>query len=572
MRYDDPSLTSSPASTSEAPTPRRARALAWYSGFAVLVVLTSLALTTVSVWMVVPYLVLMSWILLPARPTRDPWLVRPFPGPRRFVSEVEASVESTGSEIESRSPTSPAEESDVSGDLGETAPEPSPVKTKRGKGRGRKAKAVVAEPAAGATWIRVGPGQFVRADGPSPSTESPLPTSDLEPGPEPVDPTPSDDEGRPESPPPVDLDAPTSSGLEGVPEPVVPLAEDAPTPSGHIDLEAIARPDPLVVPASSGLEDVLEPAAPIVEDAPTPSGHVEDEGIVAPELFDTPSPSDVEPDEEWDSAADLDAPTLSADEAGPEPAFPDEIVAEFPQEPEVCTADFDAPGTCDEDDRGGPTLEEPTPECDEALPPNATAEGDAGSSDEDVEPSTPFESHHEDSCWDDAGREERPAFDPGDDTLEDVGDADVAAETLLTTEGMEGLEIDGPVLATEDKGIAPEVFEAEPIAPVDDLAPEVVDEVQPRLDVPPTPPTRPASNASPVPRRLGRLRVASAAIWTPVAVQPGRTLRPGRNVRVSPGFRQRSRRSVGRYQQLCRTFPPRSPPSPTANAPRPGGR
>ncbi|MHC5544786.1 hypothetical protein ACYOEI_41665, partial [Singulisphaera rosea] len=263
-------------------------------------------------------------------------------------------------------------------------------------------------------------------------------------------------------------------------------------------------------------EDVLEPAAPLVEDAPTPSGHVEDEGIVTPDLLETPSPSDFEPDEELDSAADLDAPTRSDDEDGPEPAFPDEIVDELPRESEVCTADFDALGTCDEGDRGGPILEEPTPECDEALPPTTTAEGDAGSSEEDVEPSTPFESHHEYSCPDDAGREERPAFDPGDDTLEDVGDAEFAAETLLTTEGMEGPEIDGPVLATENKGIAPEVFEAEPIAPVDDLAPEVVDEVQPRLEVSPTPPTRSASNASPVPRRLGRLRVASAAIWTPV--------------------------------------------------------
>ncbi|MHC5545007.1 hypothetical protein ACYOEI_42770, partial [Singulisphaera rosea] len=115
VRYDDPSITSSPASTSDSQTPRRAHALAWYLGFAVLVALTSLALTTVSVWMVAPYLVLMSWILLPARPTRDPWLVRPFPGPRPFVSEVEASVEPTGSEIDNRSPTSPAEESDVSG-------------------------------------------------------------------------------------------------------------------------------------------------------------------------------------------------------------------------------------------------------------------------------------------------------------------------------------------------------------------------------------------------------------------------------------------------------------------------
>ena len=70
-------------------------------------------------------------------------------------------------------------------DESSSASEPAALKAKRGKGRGRKAKlaANAATANAGATWVRIGPGKFVRADAaPSGENEYTGPLSGVETG------------------------------------------------------------------------------------------------------------------------------------------------------------------------------------------------------------------------------------------------------------------------------------------------------------------------------------------------------------------------------------------------------
>jgi hypothetical protein len=138
---------------------------------------TSLALAvTVSAWLVPLYLVLMVWILAPARGPHDLVQASAEPGSiplagkasRRDPSEAEIDSRS-GAELD------PSACSMAEGTTDQAAvpdPETVLVKTRRGKGRGRKAakgSATVEPAAATATWIRVGPGRFVRADGPNAS-------------------------------------------------------------------------------------------------------------------------------------------------------------------------------------------------------------------------------------------------------------------------------------------------------------------------------------------------------------------------------------------------------------------
>lgn len=223
MRYDDqPGSSPIPSATSDLRPASRARAWAWPAVLVVLTVATSLAVAfTVSLWLVPPYLVLMAWILAPAPGSRSPAGDVSRPEPREAQVDCRPAAEPAG---EGSSPADP----DGSSPLGsDPAPDPEPVtvKTRRGKGRGRKARAAggagaIVEPGGStATWVRVGPGKFVRAEGPTPGTPAGI--------------VPATPEGERE---PADSPAPTSSAVEESADPTAwelapestPATEDRP--------------------------------------------------------------------------------------------------------------------------------------------------------------------------------------------------------------------------------------------------------------------------------------------------------------------------------------------------------
>jgi len=170
----EPSLNPS-ATTDLQPVPR-AQVWTWPTLLGLLMVLTILALAvTVSVWLVPPYLVLMAWLLLPSRGSRDlsrepsdqgAW---PEPGVEEDVflpsGQPEVVIHSGFVREDGGDSSDPLTE--------EKGSDTAVVKTKR-KGRGRKAKgkAIVEPPSVSATWIQVGPGKFVRVESPTANTEA----------------------------------------------------------------------------------------------------------------------------------------------------------------------------------------------------------------------------------------------------------------------------------------------------------------------------------------------------------------------------------------------------------------
>ena len=71
VRQNVPTTTRRPLSTFGRRSPVQARAWAWPTMLVVLILLTSLAVASVSAWLVLPYLILMSLILLPTALRRD---------------------------------------------------------------------------------------------------------------------------------------------------------------------------------------------------------------------------------------------------------------------------------------------------------------------------------------------------------------------------------------------------------------------------------------------------------------------------------------------------------------------
>ena len=186
MRQDDHFTTST---SSQAASPRlsansRAPAWVWPVSLAVLVATTTLAVAVFgSVWLVPVYLLLMALILgVPggkrdsARASRDDLRQDAEAGARTMASEEVTSSLATD-RVDSRTgDTSSAWSSSV------VEPAIAQGKTlKKGRTRVRKAKvtavsqtttdASVTPPDAAVTWVRVGPGKFVRADVPSNSLE-----------------------------------------------------------------------------------------------------------------------------------------------------------------------------------------------------------------------------------------------------------------------------------------------------------------------------------------------------------------------------------------------------------------
>ena len=114
------------------------------------------------------YLLLMALILFPPGRGEDTAGLegpRPQPVPNPEGADDRAKVEG-----DHQAPAEPVPLAEVSG-VPETAPEPEPVaaKARRGRGRGRgKVTVAVEPPGVNATWVRVGPGKFVRAETPGP--------------------------------------------------------------------------------------------------------------------------------------------------------------------------------------------------------------------------------------------------------------------------------------------------------------------------------------------------------------------------------------------------------------------
>lgn|GEM_PF-2800225 len=394
MRQDDFSPSPSSLTTPDPRRSSRVRAWIWPLVLVALTALTSLALAVmVSAWLVPLYLILMAWILAPFGGSRDHAPASIEAGSESVSdsdTDRDPSVEPAmpGAVIRSRDESSAGEVAVAEeGSLDQVvvnAPEPVAVKTRRGKGRGRKAKGGTnVEPAvAAATWIQVGPGKFVRVEGPSTSesattepslaeataevvvsegesvdpqasaqpaaegTEEPLlqglvPERELavEVGPEPenrpatFEATAADDEPDP-SEPIVDnarsssLDVDVDSTAEALPQPMSPASpeQEAALPHEELVTEGLA--------VEAGLESAENRFA--TQEAPAPCDELEQDELIA----DHPLSSPVVEAEAWPGSSSLPVeeetawleeepvPSELAVEVGPEPEEPFAIPGE----------------------------------------------------------------------------------------------------------------------------------------------------------------------------------------------------------------------------------------------------
>ncbi|WP_422924155.1 hypothetical protein [Singulisphaera sp. PoT] len=607
MRHDNPTdTTSCPSSDPDVRASSATLAWGWMLALVILMVSTSLAVASVSQWLVPPYFLMMVWLLYPGRSPRE---TAPACSEGEASAEGSATLERpepTPAEIDLRSPPGadlpvPAMDTDPEAVQTEKAPEPAAVKTaKRGKGRGRKAKAAaVIEPPEGATWIRVGPGKFVRADGPT-AAESSLATteagSETEPATLPIVPTSSADDVRIESTPTFDLPVEVAESVESLNE-----AIDAP-PGATIVEESIEPVESLSVNCE-GVEAIADP---LEFTAVAPEGPVEDlnELVNAPEgdlnhefssssvgefnesvydeagdLSEVSSPSVDELDEPvYDDAGDLSEVSASRVDELNEPAHDD---ADDLKEVSPSSVDelIEANAEPAFDNPEGAEFEEPV-----SYDPPATAwdeasatyqyeEGGEAEFADDVEetayvdPSLTFESHHDDRSAADAAHGTWSAYDPGVETLEDAGGAADPADNFPTPyeAEAESRDLDEYDEVAWDKDNASEAYAAE-----SDIEAEAdsnafaggLEEDRQQPDVLPDPmPSLPSSGASSSSWRGGWSHDLVAAVRAPSGASMGRFNRPGRQqVRVAPGYRRHSKRSMGRARQVCRALPPRSPP------------
>jgi hypothetical protein len=288
---------------------------------------TSLAVAwLVSAWLVPPYLALMAAILFaPSGRRNEAAETRPDfrPGEDLAKGEPGAFRDVVLSSMEPAAPVDPSlalapSESSVA------LSRASPVKAGRGKGRGRikKAKGVVEPAATDATWIRIGPGKFVRADTPRSAAPIPEPSSTLPDEPDSIPPAPTFEAGleertespgnealpavpirdEPEGPPAPILDEPPPECAEvspwPAPEPVVPGEE--PIPPGKDDAsDGVPEPEIATDERLMAGTEVLPPTLPEPLDALDPPEPVC--FLVAPPsepepalLTDEPAPAEAE--------------------------------------------------------------------------------------------------------------------------------------------------------------------------------------------------------------------------------------------------------------------------------------
>ncbi|SIO56573.1 hypothetical protein SAMN05444166_5258 [Singulisphaera sp. GP187] len=594
MRHDDQSSSPNLSATTEPRFGSRVRAWAWPVVVIVLMVLTSLALAiTVSVWLVPPYFILMVWILAPAQGPRDPAPALPEPGSQQ-VSDVESLLEPSESEIGLRSQAEPvvaaASPSEIAAEPdGGNDPNPVAVKTKRGKGRGRKAKGgpVVEPAAASATWIQVGPGKFVRVEGPSTNTE--------------MQPEPALALSESESTPP--LASASQSASEDVEELVPqefavdevrsefenrPAIFDAPATHDEFvdaepindnadlsssDAEALLCPSPeeesVLPPEELGPQEFAVEISPELEDCVA--------NLDEPEAYDDECSQD-EPisDAALSSSPDAEAllcPSSSEEVAWSEPVgsfeevlevpVPRELAAEIRPELEGCSATFDEPAACDE------LIQDESITVTDVALSAPDLEACPQPSPEEVVLSEPdrspdFELHQDETYVDEGACQEAPASHENDEVVAEVEDGfddfvEVTGASVPASSELLDHEL-GPVEPSGDQGIA---LDALDVAWTTELADPPFDEarsVQSAFLRAVTAPPRSTDNAPFVSWRGVWPRVGPAVGRSSSARPSRRVVRSGPNARVSPGFRRRSRRGVGSYRMVCRTFPPRSPP------------
>ncbi len=175
MRNDDYNTTSraDEASCVTSPSSRDWTPGRW--GIYALIVATSAAVGSVSWWLLPPYLLLMGWLLF--APSGDT---------RPIVPEVDATrvaIANDGTGNESPTPNEfprQATENDPPGDSESSQPSATATKTKKtrtkGKGRRRSKTNLPPDPPA-ASWVRIGPGKYVRVEGESGRTNAEVPGS-----------------------------------------------------------------------------------------------------------------------------------------------------------------------------------------------------------------------------------------------------------------------------------------------------------------------------------------------------------------------------------------------------------
>lgn len=145
-------------------------------GLVALTALTSWVVARISIWLVPVYMSAMALIFAAPRTTRPKVAASPSEGPATDPAEGD---EPTAAD-DSQGPSSIAAESptDVSDAPGEPAPRPRKRRARaRRSAKGASAEAIAA--AAQVTWVRVGPGKFVRADVQDPGAEGPPSTESV---------------------------------------------------------------------------------------------------------------------------------------------------------------------------------------------------------------------------------------------------------------------------------------------------------------------------------------------------------------------------------------------------------
>jgi hypothetical protein len=248
VRNYDPSSTSDPMTTRDRRPTARVRAWAWIAALVVLMVLTSLAVASVTPWLVLPYLALMALILLTPsgrgeRAADHAAESDSGPGSGAKTADDRAGAE-VEDEVSDRMSADPAAVTELVVEPAETSvpnSESRAAKARRGKGRVRKLKAVVESPAATATWIQVGPGKFVRVETPGPQVATASPTSEGEPSDAPA-PSSGMGEGPTDAAPPPERDAVAAW-----------VAEASFASEGEPEAQSVRTPDESPVDRATGL-------------------------------------------------------------------------------------------------------------------------------------------------------------------------------------------------------------------------------------------------------------------------------------------------------------------------------
>jgi hypothetical protein len=604
--------------SSDSPAPTRTHAWVWITVLVALTVSTSLAVASfVSAWLVPPYLALMAAILFAPSGRRDKAAdrsARPETAePGSVLGEDLAGA--AGAELgairavkpSSMGPATSANPSREPSEALVAVSESSLAKVKRGKGRGRgksKVKAVV-EPT-DATWIRVGPGKFVRADAPTPgpTVEETSPPATSEPAPPPLASafeagaeertdaladrdseaaTTAEDRSEPESegPPAVVDEASLAFLISDEPTSAQDEASPPTAPKPIAAAERFSEREEVIPPsAPESLVAVDETASPRDEAAPwnAPEPALPTDELAGPPapIVDEPSPecAEASPWSVPEPGVPVDEPSPLREEAAPSGAPEPDIAAIEsttaceevipPGAPEPAGA-VDEPEPAGNEvvssSESGPVVsaDEPTPAWAEASPWNAPELGR-----EMVAAETPrFAEPSNEPRRTEGGCEGRWPHVEEDQAVENVGVAWVAAE-VGNDAAAHRTEDPGPGPADEereDNGIAPEASDLVRLAEPEGPSPG--GDGEGRL-TPAQVPDRPA-------RTTGTLLPSLRGAWRPnshaarggrnAPSPPGRGARSSRRPRVNPGLRHHARRESGRSRQAGRTFPPRSPPA-----------